>query len=105
MLDLYLQGLLLKKLMIKDLKFISYINKWHNNNISRLESSLNFFNDLNFIDKYIFGLESLSQLKQIIKTKKLIIDFPKFDEKYKRPKRMDINFFILICLNLKNNIK
>ena len=57
---------------------------WHNNNkISRLESSLNFFNNLNFIDKYIFGLESLTQLKQIIKTKKRkIIDFPKFDEKY-----------------------
>ena len=84
--SIFLQGLLLKKKTNdkRFKKFISYINKWHNNNnISRLESSLNFFNDLNFIDKYIFGLESLSQLKQIIKTKKkLIIDFPKFDEKY-----------------------
>jgi len=84
--SIFLQGLLLKEKTNnkKFKKFISYINMWHNKNkISRLESSLNFFNNLNFIDKYIFGLESLSQLKQIIKTKKkLIIDFPKFDEKY-----------------------
>ena len=84
--SIFLQGLLLKekKNNKKFKKFIDDINMWHNKNkISRLESSLNFFNDLNFIDKYIFGLESLSQLKQIIKKKKkLIIDFPKFDEKY-----------------------
>ena len=84
--SIFLQGLLLKKKTNdKRLKkFINYLNEWHHTNkISRLESSLNFFNNLNFIDKYIFGLENLSQLKQIIKTKKtIIIDFPKYDEKY-----------------------
>ena len=84
--SIFLQGLLLKEKTNnkKFKKFISYINMWHNKNkISRLESSLNFFNNLNFIDKYIFGLESLKQLKQIIKTKRrIIINFPKFDEKY-----------------------
>lgn len=84
--SIFLQGLLLKEKTNnkKFKKFIGYINMWHNKNkISRLESSLNFFNNLNFIDKYIFGLESLKQLKQIIKTKRrIIMNFPKFDEKY-----------------------
>lgn len=84
--SVFLQGLLLKKKTNnkKFKKFIGYINMWHNKNkISRLESSLNFFNNLNFIDKYIFGLESLKQLKQIIKTKRrIIMNFPKFNEKY-----------------------
>lgn len=91
--SIFLQGLLLKKKTNdkKFKKFINYLNTWHYaNKISRLESSLNFFNNLNFVDKFIFGLESLSQLKQIIKTKKIILDFPKFDEKYiKDPRKWE----------------
>ena len=84
--SLFLQGLLLKKKTNnkKFKKFIEYLNNWHyQKKINRLESALNFFNDLNFVDKYILGLENLNQLKQIIKTKKKILaDFPEFDKKY-----------------------
>ena len=71
--SLFLQGLLLKKKTNNKRfkKFIKYLNTWHHQKkINRLESALNFFNDLNFVDKYILGLENLNQLKQIIKTKK-----------------------------------
>ncbi len=89
--SIFLQGLLLKKDLKKKRfkKFSNYLNFWHEKNkISRLESSINFINNQKFIDKYIIGFQSLEQINQILKTKKVnITSFPKYNDKYLKDPR------------------
>ena len=93
--SIFLKGLLHKKnpKNRKFKKFIHYLNNWHKlNKVTNLESSISFLSKLDFINKYVVGIENLSQLKQIIKTKKKIIKkYPEFDSNFiKDPRKWSL---------------
>jgi glutamate-1-semialdehyde aminotransferase/aryl-alcohol dehydrogenase-like predicted oxidoreductase len=53
-------------------KTFEAINKWHvENKISKLESCLSFIASKKYIDGFIIGIDNLSQVKDILKIKKL----------------------------------
>jgi len=90
--SIFLQGLLLVKFDNLPQKFIKWekiFQQWDNwiskKNYSRLEACINFSFFNNSIDKVVFGIEDLNQLKQIIniKLKKKIIipDYLKSNDK------------------------
>jgi len=72
--SIFLQGILVDKKIIskKTLKFIE-IHKWYNflkkNNLNSVSEILNFINQHKFINKVIFGVRSIKQLKEILDTK------------------------------------
>ena len=93
--SIFLKGLLLKNYTKnrKFKKFIHYLNNWHKfNKVTNLESSISFLSNLDFISKYIVGIENLSQLKQIIKTKRKIIKkYPEFNSNFiKDPRKWSL---------------
>ena len=71
--SIFLQGILVDKKIIskKTLKFIE-IHKWYNflkkNNLNSVSEILNFINQHKFINKIIFGVRSMKQLKEILDT-------------------------------------
>ena len=72
--SIFLQGILADKKIIskKMFKFIE-IHKWYNflkkNNLNSISEILNFINQHKFINKIIFGVRSIKQLKEILDTK------------------------------------
>ena len=74
--SIFLQGLLLveeKKLPKKFEKFTKQFKKWfefyNKNNLNPLNECLNFAFNSKFIDKYVIGIDSLANLKEIINCK------------------------------------
>ncbi len=70
--SIFLQGLLIQKKIPKKFeKFKTYLKKIKNNykknNMTALEFSINFIKTQKKIENFIFGVSSLSQLKEIIK--------------------------------------
>ncbi len=78
--SIFLQGLALCKTSTLPKKFKKFNYYWKKRdeflkkkNLSSKELAINFINQNNFINKIIFGVNSLSQLKSILKTKKKFI--------------------------------
>ena len=72
--SIFLQGILIDKKLIpkKIFKFIE-THEWYNflkkNNLNSISEILNFINQHKFINKIIFGVRSIKQLKEILDTK------------------------------------
>jgi len=72
--SIFLQGILIDKKLIpkKIFKFIE-MHAWYNflkkNNLNSISEILNFINQHKFINKIIFGVRSIKQLKEILDTK------------------------------------
>jgi len=71
--SIFLQGVLLQKIenlpkYFLKFKEIEKLEKWiKKNKISKLETSINFIKQSNFINSYVIGFNNLEQLAQIIK--------------------------------------
>ena len=72
--SIFLQGILIDKKLIpkKIFKFIE-MHAWYNflkkNNLNSISEILNFINQHKFINKIIFGVRSIKQLKEILDTR------------------------------------
>lgn len=83
--SVFLQGLLLMKPQERPEKFNrwqSFWNQWddwlHQSHISPLQACLNYVFSLPDISKIVIGIDSLSQLEEILNIKKVNLEFPDF---------------------------
>ncbi len=80
--SIFLQGILLEdidylpKYFLKWKKLFKQWDDWHvKKNTNKLNSCINFIDNIKFIDKVIIGINHLNQLKEILSVKKS--DYPK----------------------------
>lgn len=83
--SVFLQGLLLMKPQERPEKFNRWQSFWHqwddwlhHSNISPLQACLNYVFSLPDISKIVIGIDSLSQLEEILNIKNVNLEFPDF---------------------------